>query len=179
MKTRHMTLQITYHMTKKWHHHYCHGHNGEPTYCKYNWYQCAKPPASQHLTGWVRFRVLICAANHGMFVHSFLASIKRYFLFSAFLSDKAWTINLQAMSCEIIWLCETIHWSTCKTHVMWIPNWENLKNYLKGEYWVYSHLTGSVKWWCWEVCQMILCLILIWNVSQDSLASYDPGYDLL
>lgn len=38
MKTRHMTLQMTYHMTKKWHHHYyCHGHNGEPTYCKYNW----------------------------------------------------------------------------------------------------------------------------------------------
>ena len=61
MKTRHMTLQITYHMTKKWHHHYCHGHNGEPTYCKYNWYQCAKPPASQHLTGWVKFRVLILA----------------------------------------------------------------------------------------------------------------------
>ena len=111
-----------------------------------------------------------------MFVHSFLASIKSCFLFSAFLSDKAWTINLQAMSCEIIRLCETIHWSTCKTHVMWIPNWENLKNYFKGEYWVYSHLTGSVKWWCWEVCQMILCLILIWYVSQDSLASYDPGY---
>lgn len=114
-----------------------------------------------------------------MFVHSFLASIKSCFLFSAFLSDKAWTINLQAMSCEIIRLCETIHWSTCKTHVMWIPNWENLKNYFKGEYWVYSHLTGSVKWWCWEVCQMILCLILIWYVSQDSLASYDPGYILL
>lgn len=115
-----------------------------------------------------------------MFVHSFLASIKSCFL-DSYYSRHFWATRLGQSICR---QCHVRSFDFVKQSTgplvkpMWTPNWENLK---KGEYWVYSHLTGSVKWWCWEVCQMILCyiIILIWYVSQDSLASYDPGYILL